>query len=195
MLYDIFQASADTCTILDGHWPIKLKNEPPTNRLYGLELECTSDHTIKELMDAQGELFMIGKQDGSISGSKDLRVELVTVPMTLKAHKVQWSKWFNNLDYNKFDTTKKTTNGIHIHIDRKGFNNSQHIKNFAWFFGNPSNKDFILEFSERDVNTLRQYANFPEFRPSNKKLRTYQEIQNYFPGKYFIVNFQKKTLS
>ena len=194
-LYTHFNASADVCDILEGHWPIKLKSEPVTNRLYGLELECTTDYKIKDLMDAQDELFMVGKQDGSISGSKKLKIELVTVPMTLKAHKAQWSKWFTKLDYEKFDTTKKTTNGIHIHIDRKGFHDTQHMKNFAWFFGNPSNKQFLTEFSERDPSTLSHYTNFPDITTSSKKLEVYKRIQSYFPSKYFVVNFQKsKTI-
>lgn len=139
--------------------------------LYGVELEACSDYQPKEIIDAQKALFFILKQDGSITGSKPERYEMVTVPATLKAHKRLWAEFFEKIDYEKFDTTKDTGNGMHVHIDRKAFKSKAHLNRFIWFVTNPANYDFIYLLSERpSKNNLVQWAPFPNYDIRRSKI-------------------------
>lgn len=136
---------------------------------YGVELESCSDYTPREMIDAQKDLFFIMKQDNSISGSKPQKYEIVTVPASLKAHKRLWAELFEKIDYNKFDTTKNTGNGMHVHIGRKSFT-SAHLNRFTWFITNPANFDFMFAVSERpNKNDLSRWAAMPDYSRHNNK--------------------------
>lgn len=129
--------------------------------LYGIELETATNYHPREVIAAQQELFFICKSDGSISGNGSHKYEMVTVPASFKAHRRLWADWFNKLDYNKFDTSKNTTNGMHVHIDRKAFT-TDHLNKFTWFFINPANYDFLYEISERVTkNDFMRWAPTP----------------------------------
>lgn len=128
---------------------------------YGVELESCSDYTPRQMVDAQKDLFFIMKQDGSISGSKPQKYEIVTVPATLKAHKRLWAELFEKIDYNNFDTTKNTGNGMHVHIGRSFFTR-QHLNRFTWFITNPANFEFMFTVSERpNKNDFARWAPMP----------------------------------
>lgn len=137
--------------------PIKQKNEiDPV--LYGVELECSTDYQVDKIIDAMDVPFMIAKSDSSISGNKRNRCELVTVPMSFKAHKKEWAKWFSKLDYEKFDTSKDTNNGLHVHIGKKHFDGPKHIQRLAWFINNPANNEFMVELSERNQASIDNFS-------------------------------------
>ena len=116
--------------------------------LYGIELEANSEYRAKEIITAQKDLFFLLKNDSTITGEYSQNYEMVTVPCTMRAHKRLWAEFFEKIDYQKFDTSKNTNNGMHIHIDRKAFSHN-HLNKFVWFFINPGNADFIYLMSER----------------------------------------------
>lgn len=141
-------------------YTIKGPKEPAAT-LYGVELEACGDYTPQELVAAQKDLFFIMKQDGSIFGNKRNKYELVTVPASLRAHKRLWAEFFEKVDYTKFDTTKDTGNGMHVHIGRSAFSKT-HLNKFTWFIVNPAHEDFILLVSERPTkNNLKEWAPTP----------------------------------
>jgi hypothetical protein len=155
--------------VLD-HLPYTIKGpKEPKATLYGVELEACSDYTPKEIITAQKDLFFILKQDGSISGSKSQKYEMVSVPASLRAHKRLWAEFFDKVDYRKFDVSKDTGNGMHVHIDRKTFT-KEHLNRFTWFVINPANYDFIFTVSERPTKAnMHEWARVPDnviFQPS-----------------------------
>lgn len=145
---------------------------------YGVELESCSDYTPKQMLDAQKDLFFIMKQDGSISGSKSQRYEIVTVPASLKAHKRLWAELFEKIDYSKFDTTKDTGNGMHVHIGRKFFSRT-HLNRFCWFITNPANFDFVFAISERpNRNDIASWAKMADYKDFTSKVRAYNHAES-----------------
>lgn len=159
-----------TTNVLD-FLPFNIRGKGEQNApLYGVELEACSNYHPSEIIAAQQELFFIMKQDGSITGEGRYRYEMVTVPCTFKAHKRMWAEFFNKIDYTKFDTSKSTGNGMHVHIDRKAFKAKGHVDRFTWFFINPANFDFLFEVSERPTkNDLLRWAPLPHFREDDSK--------------------------
>lgn len=132
----------------------------PTATLYGVELEANSEYFAKDVIDAQKDLFFLLKSDSSVWGRFPNNFEMVTVPCSLKAHKRLWAEFFEKMDYRKFDTSKETGNGMHVHIGSKVFEKSTgHLNKFTWFFINPANNDFIFAMSERPNKTdLSRYS-------------------------------------
>lgn len=159
--------STNICELLP--YPMKEKNEyNPV--FYGVELELATDYSTKELVNATEELFVIGKQDGTISGTKNNKVELVTIPASLKSHKIQWAKFFSKLKYENFDCTKQTNNGMHVHIGRTHFNGKGHVNRLAFFVNNPSNYNFFFIVSERTAANITQFTPFA--KPIHNKGRS-----------------------
>lgn len=190
-LYQVLNYSTNPCSILD--WPIV---EPGEHKpmLYGVELECTFDYPLKEVIDAAHTPFFIAKQDSSISGSKRQAAELVTVPMSLKALKRHYAHWFQNLDYTRFDVTKDTTNGMHVHMDRQGFDGKKHIQNLAWFYLNPANRDFLIYVSERgSLEAMNRYSPIAQFPNNMSKIKAYKRVVEVASAHRGIVNFGKQT--
>jgi hypothetical protein len=188
-LYRVLSYSTQATNLID--WPILDKNEK-NPVLYGVELECVSDYNVRQIIDAQAIPFFIAKSDGSISGSKRNATELVTVPMSLKAHKKHWAHWFRNIDYKQFDCTKDTTNGLHVHIDRKAFMNEQHLRNMVWFYTNPANTDFLLYISERgSLERMAQYSPIYQYPSSLSKVRAFKDCTRLVAGTRGIVNLSK----
>lgn len=172
-LHQVFSYSTNPMELLPH--PITFKNEH-NPVLYGVELECSSDYSVSKIIDATDEPFMIAKQDSSISGSKRFRYELVTVPMSFKAHKREWAKWFSKLDYDKFDTSKDTNNGMHVHIGKKHFDNDKHIRNLAWFINNPANREFMVALSERTEQSMSTYAPTRNYQANASKVRSMKSV-------------------
>lgn len=137
---------------------------------YGVELELCTDYREREIIDSYNsdDPFFILKSDGSITGSKNFKYELVTLPMSLNAHKVKFAEVFSNLDYDMFDRRTNTNNGMHVHIGMDHFNDKKgsvgHKEKFQFFFLNPSNFKFIVAVSERTVESLQQWSKIPEVR-------------------------------
>lgn len=137
--------------------------------LYGVELEANGAYTAKELITAQKDLFFICKSDSTIYGTFQNCYELVTVPATLRAHKRLWAEFFEKIDYSKFDTSKNTGNGMHVHIGRDSFT-MPHLNRFTWFITNPANFDFILAVSERpNAKNLAEWAKMPNHYAARTK--------------------------
>lgn len=184
-LHRTLSYSADVLDLLP--WPLiaKGENEP---LLYGVELEVSTRYDTAELIEACDEPFFACKQDSSISGSMRNKVELVTAPTSMKMHKAQWSHFFSNLDYDKFDTTIETNNGMHVHIGRKDFTDA-HLRSFAWFFGNPSNKDFIVALSERKESHMHKYSALPDLAGS--RVNSLKTVVHQFDMLRGAVNLHK----
>jgi hypothetical protein len=159
--------------------------------LYGVELEACSDYAPQEIIAAQQELFFIMKQDGSISGEGRHKYEMVSVPATLKAHKRLWAEFFNKVDYTKFDTSKATGNGMHVHVDRKAFVAKGHLNRFTWFFINPANFDFLFEVSERPTkNDFNRWAPLPQLLERMSKAQVMRDSVAVNRGMRGAVHFK-----
>lgn len=155
-LYRMFQYSTNVLSILP--YP---KTEPKERDpvLVGVELELNTDYDVKPLIDACAEPFFIAKPDSTISGCKRNCMELVTVPSSFKYLKRAYAQWFDKLDYEQFDTSVSTNNGMHVHIGREHFEDQHHMRNFCWFFNNPANLDFIYKMSERgNMTSFQQWS-------------------------------------
>jgi len=188
-LYEILNYSTNPCGLID--WPLVEPNEHKPV-LYGIELESSFDYDIKQIIDAQHQPFFIAKQDGSITGTKRHKAELVTIPMSMKAHKRHWAHWFKQIDYSRFDTSKDTNNGMHVHIDRKAFDDKKHIRNMTWFYTNPANRDFLVYVSERgSYNAMASYTPICTFPSHLSKVRAYKECERHQSGLRGIMNFGK----
>ena len=179
-LYNVFAYSTDVTNMLQG--PRKAKGEG-TPVYVGVELEVSTDYSINELIDAVEEPFFIAKSDGSITGSKRNPMELVTVPGSFKYLKRQYALWFNNLDYNRFDCTNQTNNGMHVHVDRKAFDDDYHIRNFCWFINNPANTPFIVAMSDRgSLQAMSQYTPFLNFSSNLTRTTAFKSCHRLLDG-------------
>lgn len=133
----------------------------PLHTLYGVELEVSTDYKVKDIIDAFPEIFVIGKSDSSITGTRANPIEIVTIPATLRKQKDMWNCFFEKVDEDKFDTLDRHNNGMHIHVDRRAFQKEvSHLKKFCYFFTNPGNTEFLKAISERDEASFKQYAKF-----------------------------------
>lgn len=148
-----------------GDWPEKLPDEGQPV-LYGVEIESSTGLPIRDIITAQKKLFFVCKRDGSISGkfsnNPDSQCEMVTFPMSFRSLRKQWAYWFANVDLTKFDTSRKTTNGMHVHIGREHFSGEPHLRRLCWFLNNPANHAFLLAVSERNRESMTQWS--PHFR-------------------------------
>lgn len=161
--------------------------------LYGVEIELSTQYSVPEMIDKQDELFFLCKSDGTVSGAYSGLYECVTVPMSLAAQKKHWAMWFDKVDYDKFDTSLDTSNGIHVHLSRNKFS-EEHLRSFVWLFMNPMNKHFFASFSERKMDSINQFTRF--VNPQGRNLySTYKNIVSMTNslGKYSVVNLSRDT--
>lgn len=149
----------------------------PGEPLYGIELELTCDHSVKDIINSQEFPFFICKQDTSIVGSCSNAYECVTVPMDRRSQRVAWGKFFASFwdedeqTYRGFDTSTDTNNGMHVHISKDSFasdSGEKHLRRFTWFFVDPFNNEFITAVSERG-DTLGEFAKIPSFTRYTRK--------------------------
>lgn len=165
---------------------------------YGVELEVACDYKVKDLVMAPEDPFFICKQDGSISGNGSTFTEIVTTPMSLRMHKKYWADLFNKLDYDKFDTSRDTNNGMHVHIGSECIT-KKHRAALLWFYTNPMNRQFLLEVSERTIESLMKWAKPPMTNPDLKAMwRNYtnvEEIVRDHSGRdrHALLNFAERT--
>lgn len=154
----IYPYSSDVIKLLNRK-SIILKNEN-NPILYGLELEVASEYTVSKLIDVAAikDLFFLCKSDASITGNGTYRYEIVTIPMSLKAHRYYWAHMFSHLNYELFDTSTNTQNGLHLHIHKNNFKSDEHINRYLFFINRPDNYPAILSISERDEPGLSRYC-------------------------------------
>lgn len=91
--------------------------------------------------------FAIIKSDSSI---RNYGFEIVTLPSTLNAHKVQWHNFFNNVA-SRLSSYTSGRCGMHIHISKNCFT-PLHMGKFANFFNTRDNRKLITRISGRSVN-------------------------------------------
>lgn len=187
-LYKVFNYSANVLDFV----PYK---QNKVAREYGIELECATDLLVNELIDKQKELFFFAKSDSSVTGSKRNKVELVTVPLSIKDHKKHWSAFFNNVDYNSFDVSKKTNNGMHIHIGINHFNDQEQMKRFCWFFQSIENRLGVYTISERNnIAGFFAYSKPAKFNNGQTYTQCYKNVINYTRQGRGIINIKNNTL-
>lgn len=180
LLYSIFPYSTDITAMIPGKKKLPTEGTPIH---VGVELEVSTDYNVNHLIDASAELFFIAKQDSSITGKKSQRMELVTVPASFKYLKKQYALWFNNLDYNMFDCTVETNNGMHVHVDRQAFDDDYHIRNFCWFINNPANTPFIVAMSDRgSLEAMRHYTPFLQFPSHSTRTTAFKSCHRLLDG-------------
>lgn len=160
--------------------------------VYGVELELSTDYSVRELIDAVPSVWLCAKSDSSITGSKNNRYEMVTLPMSFKAHKMLWTRWFEKLNMKKFDTTRDTNNGMHVHISRESFDNDRHKRDFAWVFTTPAMQRFMIDISER--GTLNNYCSMPNIKTSlTNKVAARRDALSFVSGIRGVVNTSKRA--
>lgn len=187
-LHKVFNYSAN---VLD-HIPY-VKNK--RDREYGIELECSTNLPVQTLIDKQEELFFFVKSDSSVTGSKRYKVELVTTPLSLKDQKKHWSAFFEKVDYQEFDISKKTNNGMHIHIGTNHFADIEQQKRFCWFFQCIENRLGVYTISERnDLNGFFGYSKPIEFPSDRSYTHCYKNVLQYTRNNRGIINIKNNTI-
>ena len=155
-----FNYTQNVVELIPGELREKGEELAPT---YGVELEVSTDASVKDIVYAPSQAFCICKNDSSISGSRPNRYEIVTIPATLRAQKRHWYEIFSRVGHEVFDTTRETNNGMHVHIGWDAFvageqTNLAHVRNFVWFWGSPLHREFHRNVAERDPESFSSYA-------------------------------------
>ncbi len=158
----------------------------PGNRLYlGFELEVESrsgspDSVAGNLIEDydDGENLFYCKHDGSL----DNGFEIVSHPLTLRAHKVQdYSYMLQSLKQAGCRSHDVDTCGLHVHVSRSFFTPSEMVKLglFVYF-----NKSRLETFARR---TESSYA---KFKPVPK-----HDLQSagYSENRYEAINFENRS--
>lgn len=111
------------------HW---VDNDPDADRhvFMGFELEVESggdDYDGPELVESHLGDLVYFKEDGSL----DDGFEIVTHPMTLAyAHSMNWD-WTKGLLDKGYRSWDRSSCGLHVHVDRRGFNGRLHQYSFT----------------------------------------------------------------
>lgn len=151
------------------HW---VDNDPDADRhvFMGFELEVESDgetYDGPELVQSHLDDLVYFKEDGSL----DDGFEIVTHPMTLAyAHSMDWT-WTQGLLDQGYRSWDRSTCGLHVHVDRRGFNGRLHQYSFTLLL--MRNKALSYLIAGRQGNS---YASF------DKNVRT--EIPKHLKGQY-----------
>lgn len=184
-LYQLFSASQDVTAVLGKGSPVKkklVKNGKSIEvskaipRYYGVELELSTDKTVKEMINYQGDpVFFLSKSDASITGSKRGRFECVTIPMEISDHRKCWTRFFANVgDKNDFDVTTQTNNGMHVHISKNCFTDN-HLTNFTWFITAPENREFILQLAQRTQESFDRWSPCPKYNNRSSHYKAFKD--------------------
>jgi hypothetical protein len=87
---------------------------------------------------------------------------------------------------------------MHVHIDLKAFNgkygrlDTNHQKQFIWFFTNPVHRDFQVAVSERDPKSADTWMYSPKFPKDWPLPQLYRNLMSYvFPPYRGIINFKQ----
>lgn len=148
------------------------KDTKDNELFFGIELEISTKLSCRELQlisthcEPKQEPFFYMKEDSSVSGQYENRVELVTNPMSLRRSITEWSTYFDKIERlcqeknisvsDLFDTSEDLTNGIHIHLSKKAFfpgkkNKNIHMRKFIamWNLWDSSVQRFYQKISRR----------------------------------------------
>ena len=151
------------------HW---VENDPDADRhvFMGFELEVESDgHTYDgpEYVRSILSDLVYFKEDGSLTDG----FEIVTHPMTLAyAQSIDWS-WTQGMLDKGYRSWDRSTCGLHVHVDRRGFNGRLHQYSFTLLL--MRNKALSYLIAGRQGNS---YASF------DKDVR--KEIPKQMKGEY-----------
>lgn len=161
------------------HW---VENDPDADRhvFMGFELEVESDgddYTGPELVHSHlGDLAYF-KEDGSL----DDGFEIVTHPMTLAyAHNMDWA-WTKGLIDKGYRSWDRSTCGLHVHVDRRGFNGRLHQYSFTLLL--MRNKALSYLIAGRQGSS---YASFD--RDARMEIPKHLKGQNNYAQRYSAVN-------
>lgn len=139
---------------------------------FGLELELSTQLSPRELQRINTEvepcrpIWFYMKQDSSITGRYNNRMELVTFPMTPRRMRAEFRILFQKIESlardagyridDLFDLSTDLTNGIHIHVNKTAFvqhsmNDHAHKYRFIAAFNlwESTNLDFYQQISRR----------------------------------------------
>lgn len=191
-LHKMLNHSSDPLEYLPYPQVMPGEHSPP---LFGVELELSTSWTPKQIIDATDEPFLIIKSDSSITGEFNNKYELVTAPTSMRVQRTQWAHFFNQIDYDQFDTNNNTNNGMHVHLDRKNFKDPSHLQAFTWFINSPLNREFMIAVSERTLPSLGQFCAFLNIPATSNLFDNYRNIVERCQGqsRYSAVNFQKRA--
>jgi hypothetical protein len=146
----------------------------------GFELEVESngdDYDGPELVQSYlGDLAYF-KEDGSLNDG----FEIVTHPMTLAyAHSMNW-EWTQGLLDKGYRSWDRSTCGLHVHVDRRGFNGRLHQYSFTLLL--MRNKALSYLIAGRQGNS---YASFD--RSNRLEIPKHLKGQNNYAQRYSAVN-------
>jgi len=122
------------------------------------------------------------KSDSSIS---PYGYELVTVPATLSYHKELWEPFFNDCASEYRTEASNRTNGMHVHIGRKGLSRLEQTK-FVLFINHKDNRKLIKDIAGRDI---REWANVDDKKAWDCVL----EQKRISTDKYRAVNLKNES--
>jgi len=190
-LYTLLEHSADVIQKIgkpdSGVWT---SDKEGNVNLYGIELETSTDYSVKNIIDFFPDIFVICKKDSTITGTKNNSMEIVTIPASMRKHKRMWAAFFKQIDRDKFDTLDKHNNGMHVHIDRKAFEQDNiHLKKFCWFISSKGIQEFTTNLSERTKESLDKWSKFASAATSIANVENHtREL-----SKYSAVNLGKSA--
>lgn len=132
------------------------------NRFLGVELEVDrggyNQGVAGEVIGILGDDFVYCKYDGSL----DDGFEIVSHPATLEYHsQVDWGGVLDYLSEEGYESHDAGTCGIHVHMNRKGFGNTEEeqelgISKVLFFIERHWNK--VVKFSRRTPSQLDEWA-------------------------------------
>ena len=143
------------------------ESENPNPMYLGVELETDNGHNtsavvddIVEEMNFDSLEHVYCKHDGSLNGSG---FEIVSHPCTLKFHseEMPWSNVFDTLVNNGYRSHDTTTCGLHVHVNRDFFGETQdeqdlHIAKLIMLIDKFWDK--VIVFTRRKTDNLNRWA-------------------------------------
>lgn len=175
----------------------KLRGEE-TNLYYGVELETGvrrgSSHDVTWYLDHLPNLVW-PKHDYSIYDgqgiARDGDIEIVSHPATFRWLKRYAKEWNKVLRLRKHGLISYSTRscGMHVHMDKRGFDGKGHIERFGWFFyGNPNFAKFISGRRNAQLGwcSLRAYTHAPSWKDDVD--------YGYTDQRYVAVNLTEHTV-
>ena len=172
------------------------------NKFYGLELEIDMGNNVNRCADDLGkkwlgkdEYYAYLKHDGSLSDG----FEIVSHPCTLEYHmnSFPWGDICNTALNHGFKSHKTSTCGLHIHASRSNFGLTELVQDLniakVLILVERFWDDYVVNFSRRDVNRLREWAKKPNtyIMPNDGEgTAIYKAKETACEGRYQAVNLQ-----
>lgn len=135
-------------------------------RYFGIELEvkqASCEEDVSWFNKDEEEILYFQKYDSSISSG----TEVVFHPQTRNYFDRVGYNWitelYDNFSYLSCGTNSRIGSGMHVHIDRRAFNDADTIRKFCKLI-NVKYEKSLTEFSERTADELEEWAMFhPEY--------------------------------